>query len=193
MSKVSIVFMIFRLENTDSQESKHSDGTETVLEQRVQQWFTAEEQTSRPQPLIIRELGGLRYKVLVITSLRAILFEVAPFRKLQDISDKSWRQFVSVHLAQGYSFSTLELHFFRYHDSLFYHNPYKDTSPYMEETDFKIVPWRLERLNKEDAATIYGVLKEKELHWKEERRKEHFEQIGSLNTKPPGGAPPKKN
>ena len=164
---------------------------ETVLEQRVQQWFTAEEQETRP--LIIREIGGPRYKILVITHHRVILFEARFFRRLQDISDKVWRQFVSVHLTEGNFCSTLELHFFRYHDSLFYHNPYKDNSAYMEETHFKIDRWQLDRLSKKDAYRMYSFLKDKELSWKEKRREEQLEKLSILNAKPPGGAPPKKN
>lgn len=163
---------------------------ETLLEQRIQQWFTADELGERP--FLLKEIGGPPYKVLVITYYRAILFEAGLFKRLKDSSDKVWRQFVSIHLTEGRFCSTLELRFFRYHDSLFYHNPYKDTSPYMEETDFKLDRWCLERLNKKEAAKIYSLLKDKELYWKEKRRKEQLEQIGSLNNKPPGGSPPKK-
>ena len=181
-------------EGKEEDKKRHNFGSMdepiTPLEKRIRQWFTAEEQGERP--LIIRELGGTRYKILVITYHRAILFEAGCFKKLQDISDKIWRQFVSIHLAEGYFCSMLELSFFRYHDSLFYHNPYKDTSPYMEETDFKLDRWRLERLNKKEAFRLYSVLKDKQLYWQEKRRSEQIEQIGSLNTKPPGGAPPKK-
>ena len=179
-----------KLIHQDEGENKSGNQPETKLEKRIRQWFTAEEQG---EPLlIIRELGGTRYKILVITSLRAILFEAGCFNRLQDISDKVWRQFVSVHLTEGYFCSTLALRFFRYHDSLFYHNPYKDTSPYMEETDFKIDIWKLERLSKSEAQQIYSFLKDKELFWKEKRRQEYFEQLNSLNSKPPGGSPPKK-
>ena len=173
------------------EENKRSEQPETKLEKRIRQWFTTEELGERP--LIIRELGGTSYKILVITSQRVILFEAGCFSRLQDISDKVWRQFVSVHLTEGYFCSMLALRFFRYHDSLFYHNPYKDTSPYMEETDFKIDTWNLDRLSKSEAQHIYSFLKDKELFWKEERRKEHFAQLSSLNNKPPGGSPPKKN
>ena len=160
------------------------------LEQKISQWFTDEEKKERP--LIIMEDVGSPRKILVITYHRAILFNKGLFCRLQDDSDKVWRQFVSVHLTEGLFRSSLALRFFRYHDSLFYHNPYKDTSPYMEETDFKIDTWNLERLDKKEAQRVYSVLKDKELFWKEKRRQEHFEQLGSLNSKPPGGAPPKK-
>ena len=166
------------------------DDPVTPLEKRIRQWFTDEEKKERP--LIIKEDVGAPRKILVITYYRAILFETGMFYRLKDVSDKVWRQFVSVHLSEGPFWSSLALRFFRYHDSLFYHNPYKDTSPYMEETDFKIDTWNLERLRKKEAQQVYGVLKDKELFWKEERRKEHFEHVGSLNSKPPGGAPPKK-
>ncbi|MCI5223715.1 MAG: hypothetical protein D3924_13860, partial [Candidatus Electrothrix sp. AR4] len=136
--------------------------------------------------------GGARRKILVLTYQRAIQFESHYFFNLKDTSDKVWRQFVSVHLSEGTFCSALKLSFFCYHDSLFYHNPYKDTSPYMEETKFKITTWHLDRLNKEKARRVYAFLKDKELYWKEERRKEHFEQLGALNAKPPGGSPPKK-
>uniref|UniRef100_UPI004055FBF8 hypothetical protein n=1 Tax=Candidatus Electrothrix sp. TaxID=2170559 RepID=UPI004055FBF8 len=166
------------------------DEPETKLEKRIKQWFTDEEKQERP--LIIKENVGFPLKILVITYYRAILFEAGVLCRLKDISDKVWRQFVSVHLTENTLSSTLELGFFRYHDSLFYHNPYKDTSPYMEETEFKLDSWKLERLSKKEASYIYSVLKDKQLYWQETRRKEHIEQIGSLNSKPPGGSPPKK-
>ena len=166
------------------------DEPETKLEKRIKKWLTAEEREERPH--IIKENIGVPLKILVITYSRAILFEAGLFGRLKDVSDKVWRQFVSVHLSEGTFRSALELRFFRYHDSLFYHNPYKDTSPYMEETEFKLDSWRLERLHKKEAARIYGVLKDKQLYWQEKRRSEQIEQIGSLNAKPPGGSPPKK-
>ena len=162
----------------------------TPLEKRIRQWFTDKEKKERP--LIIKENVGAPLKILVITYYRAILFEAGLFCRLKDVNDKVWRQFVSVHLNEGPFSSSLELRFFRYHDSLFYHNPYKDTSPYMEETEFKLDPWRLERLNKKEASRIYSVLKDKQIYWQEKRRTEQIEQIGSLNAKPPGGSPPKK-
>ncbi|MDU9050294.1 MAG: hypothetical protein Q3M30_15725 [Candidatus Electrothrix sp. Rat3] len=167
-----------------------TDEPETKLEKRIKQWFTAEEKEERPY--IIKENVGAPLKVLVITYYRAILFEAGLFGRLKDVSDKVWRQFVSVHLSEGTFCSALELRFFRYHDSLFFHNPYKDTSPYMEETEFKLDCWCFERLTKKEAAYIYSVLKNKQLYWQEERRKEQIQQIGSLNAKPPGGSPPKK-
>ncbi len=167
------------------------DTPETKLEKKIKKWCTAHEEGDRPY--IIEEKGGTHHQILVTTYFRAILFESGCFGRLKDKSDKVWRQFVSVHLSEGTFCSALELRFFRYHDSLFYHNPYKDTSPYMEETQFKIDRWRLDRLNKEEARVIYAVLKDKELYWKEKRREEQIEQLGSLNAKPPGGNPPKKN
>ncbi len=178
----------------DDSRKKHNfnptDDPETKLEKRIKKWLTAEERKERPH--IIKENVGAPLKILVITYYRAILFEAGLFGRLKDVSDKVWRQFVSVHLSEGAFCSALELRFFRYHDSLFYHNPYKDTSPYMEETDFKLDHWHFERLTKKEAAYIYSVLKDKELYWQEKRRSEQIEQIGSLNAKPPGGQPPKK-
>lgn len=177
-------------EEKERHEASLKDQPETVLEKKVKQWFTDQEQQERP--LIIKENIGIPCKILVITSHRAILFEAGLLRRLKDISDKVWRQFVSVHLTENTFSSTLELRFFRYHDSLFYHNPYKDSSPYMEETEFKLDKWKMERLNKREAASVYSALKDKQLYWQEERRKEHVAQIGSLNAKTPGGPPAKK-
>ncbi len=167
-----------------------TDEPETKLEKRIKKWLTADERKERPY--IIKENVGAPLKILVITYSRTILFEAGLFGRLKDVSDKVWRQFVSVHLSEGTFCSALELRFFRYHDSLFFHNPYKDTSPYMEETEFKLDRWRLERLAKKEASYFYSVLKDKQLYWQEERRKEQIQQIGSLNAKQPGGAPPKK-
>jgi hypothetical protein len=180
-----------RSDNRKKKRRSHStDEPETKLEKRIKKWLTADEGKERPQ--ILKENVGAPRKILVFTYYRAILFEAGLFCRLKDVSDKVWRQFVSVHLSEGTFCSALELRFFSYHDSLFYHNPYKDTSPYMEETDFKLDSWRFERLNKQEASRIYSVLKDKQLYWQEKRRSDQIEQIGSLNAKPPGGSPPKK-
>jgi hypothetical protein len=166
-----------------------ADEPETNLETKIKKWFTAAEKDDRPH--IIAERVGTRRKILVLTYHRAILFESGWLGRLKDTSDKVWRQFVSVHLTEKTVFSALDLRFFPHHDSVFYHNPYKDNSPYMGETDFKMKLWHLDRLNKEEARRIYAFLKDKELYWQEKRRKEQIAQLGPLNVKPPGIPQPK--
>ncbi|XOF32356.1 MAG: hypothetical protein ACL93V_09915 [Candidatus Electrothrix sp. YB6] len=166
-----------------------SDEPVTRLEKKIEKWFTAAEEDDRP--FIVEErLGTYRHKILVMTYYRAILFESGRFRKLKDVSDKVWRQFVSVHLTEKTFYSSLELRFFPYHDSVSYHNPFKENSA-LKEDDFQ--HWQLDRLNKEEARRAYAFLKDKEIFWQEKRRQEHIEQYKALNARPPGGgAPPKK-
>lgn len=162
-----------------------ADAPETELEKKISKWFTAAERVDRP--IIIEEkFGPNRHQILVMTYYRAILFETGYFRKLKDISDKVWRQFVSVHLTEKTFYSALDIRFFPYHDSISYHNPYKENS-FLQESDFKT--WHLDNLNKEEARKVYSFLKDKELYWQEKRRKEQAEQYKMLHAKPPGGAP----
>ena len=144
-----------------------ADEPETELEKKIRKWFTAAEGVDRP--IIIEEKFGPNcHKILVMTYYRAILFETGYFRKLKDISDKVWRQFVSVHLTEKTFYSALDIRFFPYHDSISYHNPYKENSS-LQESDFKT--WHLDNLNKEEARKVYSFLKDKELYWQETRRK----------------------
>jgi hypothetical protein len=165
-----------------------ADEPETELEKKIRKWFTAAEEVDRP--IIIEEkFSPNRHQILVMTYYRAILFETGYFRKLKDISDKVWRQFVSVHLAEKTFYSALDLRFFPYHDSISYHNPYKEHSS-LQESDFQT--WHLDNLNKEEARKVYSFLKDKELYWQETRRKEQAEQYRMLQAKLPGGVPPAK-
>jgi len=166
-----------------------ADEPETKLEKKIIQWFTAAEGDERP--FIIEErLGPHRHQILVLTYFRAILFEAGCFGKLKDNSDKVWRQFVAVHLAEERFFSSLVLSFFPYHDSISYHNPFKEGSALKQE-DF--ITWKLNRLDKQEARRAYTFLKDKELHWQEIRRAEQIEhQRMLMPLRPPGGAPPPK-
>ncbi|MCW5201348.1 hypothetical protein VT98_11092 [Candidatus Electrothrix communis] len=166
---------------------------ETKLEGKIKKWFTAAEEGDRP--LIIEErVSGAHRQILVITYHRAILFEAGFLGRLKDVSDKIWRQFVSVHLTEKIFSSSLRLRFFPYHDSISYHNPYKENSS-VQEDDFK--NWHLDRLNKEEARRVYAFLKDKELYWQEKRRQENIVQRKMPPMRPPGGGggapPPKKD
>ncbi|MCI5137690.1 MAG: hypothetical protein D3922_04570 [Candidatus Electrothrix sp. AR1] len=165
---------------------------ETKLEKKIKKWFTAAEEGDRP--LIIEErIGAHRHNILVITYHRAILFEAGFWGRLKDVSDKIWRQFVSVHLTEKTFYSSLSLRFFPYHDSISYHNPYKENSS-VQEDDFK--NWHLDRLNKEEARKVYAFLKDKELYWQEKRREENIALRKMPPMRPPGGGgapPPKKD
>jgi hypothetical protein len=166
-----------------------ADEPVTKLEQKITEWFVASEQDERP--FIIEErLGAHRHQVLVLTYFRAILFEAGWFGRLKDVSDKVWRQFVAVHLTEQSLFSSLELSFFPYHDSVAYHNPFKENS-FMKKEDFII--WTLNRLDKHEARRAYAFLKDKEMYWQEKRRGEQIEHQRMLMGKPPGGAPPPKD
>ncbi len=164
------------------------DKKELKLEKKITQWFIASEEDDRP--LIIEErLGKHHNRILVLTCLRAILFEAGCFGRLKDVSDKVWRQFVAVHLTEEHLFSSLELHFLQCHDSVAYHNPFKENSSLKKD---EFVTWKLKRLDKQKARMGYTYLKDKELYWKEKRRKEHIENQKMLMARPPGGAPPRK-
>ncbi len=158
----------------------------TKLEQKVKKWFTDEEKQDRP--LIIKENVGAPVKILVITYQRAIWFEAGLFCRLKDVSDKVWRQFVSVHLTENIFSSSLTLRFFPYNDPAPYYNSSNENNP--------LERWHFNRLNKEDARRIYAFLKDKELFWQEKRRLEQVALRKPFPGRPPGGggAPaPKKS
>ncbi|MCI5126399.1 MAG: hypothetical protein D3925_18460, partial [Candidatus Electrothrix sp. AR5] len=138
------------------------------------------------RPLIIKE-NGAPVKILVITYKRAIWFEAGLFCRLKDVSDKVWRQFVSVHLTENIFSSSLTLRFFPYNDSIPYYNPSNEKK--------SLERWYFNRLNKENARRVYAHLKDKELYWQEERRKEQVA-LRKPFGKPPGGggaSPQKKS
>ena len=165
-----------------------ADVSPTRLEKKIVKWFIASEEDERP--LIIEErLGPHHHKVLALTYFRAILFEAGWFGRLRDISDKIWRQFISVHLAEERFLSSLELRFFHYHGSVTYHNPFNDKSS-LDKDEF--ITWELNNLDKHQARRVYSYLKDKELYWQEKRREEYIEQQKMLMMRPPGGAPPPK-
>jgi len=154
---------------------------------KLRKWLTDDERQKGYH--FIEERLAVRHKILMLTTQRAILFEAAFFGRLKDRSDKMWQQFISIHLTEGAFYSALDLYFFRYHDSLFYHNPYKDNTPHKEDNNFKIIHWNLKKLEKKQARKFYAMLKEKELFWKKERRSE---QMKILPSGPPLAKPPGK-
>ena len=176
----------------DNQKKKHNFGSidepETKLAKKIKKWFTEKEK--QEDSLIIKENVGAPRKILVITRQRTILFEAGVLWRLKDVSDKVWRQFVSVHLTEHLFSAALTLRFFPYNDSIPYYNP-SDEKKSLER-------WHLNRLNKEIARQAYSFLKEKELFWQEERRKEQvaLRKPPFPPGKPPGGggggAPPQK-
>lgn len=166
-----------------------ADAPETKLEKKIKQWFTAAEEGERPF-IIVESYRPRQRKILVLTYFRAILFEAGLFGRLKDVSDKVWRQFVAVHLIEETYSCSLKLRFFKCHDPVLYYNPYKENSA-LEESDFK--NWRLDRLNKDEAKKVYSFLKDKEMYWQEERRKESINHQKTfvksmLMAKPPGGS-----
>jgi hypothetical protein len=179
----------WRPSREDSGKRRHNFGSmdepETKLEKRIKQWLTEEEK--QDCPLIIGENIRVPRKILVVTYKRAILFEAGIFCRLRDVSDKVWRQFISVHLTENFFSSSISLRFFPYNDSIPYYNP-SDEKKSLER-------WHLNRLNKQGARQIYSCLKDKELFWQEERRKEQVAlRKPPFPGKPPGGGgpPPQK-
>ena len=123
------------------------------LKRRLEKWLTDEEK--KEQFYVVEEKTGVRRKILMATSQRAILFENNLFGKLKDTSDKAWNQFISVHLSEGFLASSLELCLFRYPDSM----NHQDT-----------VSWVLSGLDKVKAREFYAYLKDREMALKELRR-----------------------
>ncbi len=104
----------------------------------------------------MEEKKGRSRQILMVTNQRAILFENnVLFGRLKDTSDKSWNQFISVHLTEKFLSSSLERCFFRYHDS----NNHQES-----------VEWVLSGLEKVKAREFYAHLKDKEMVLKESRR-----------------------
>lgn len=157
--------------------------TEKKIENKIKKWLTREEKEDSDSPPAYIIEGSLfkKRKILMTTSRRAVLFEYSFSGVLEDKSDKIWRQLVSVHLQEKLSHASLKLHFFEFHDSIFYHNP----NQFSQEP--RIVSWILADLDKDQARDFYILLKEKEISMKEMRRQEHIDNkiIGVM--KPPGG------
>jgi hypothetical protein len=124
------------------------------LSRRLETWLTAEEKKERFY--VVEEKKGRNRQILMATNQRAILFENNVFfGRLKDTSDKSWNQFISVHLTEKLLSSSLELCFFRYHDC----TNHQDS-----------VEWVLSGLDKAKAREFYAHLKDKEMSLKESRR-----------------------
>jgi hypothetical protein len=160
--------------------------TEKRIEEKIKRWLTAEEQTDDFAGFFyIAEESLFRTRqILVATSCRVVLFEYNLAGTLTDKSDKIWRQLVSVHLQERISTSSLELCFFEFHESIFYHNPNQFSN------DPKIVSWKLDDLDREKARNCYILLKNKEISMKELRRQEHLDNKIVGGPKMPGGPPP---
>ena len=123
------------------------------LKRKLENWLTEEE---KKEQFYVVEEKGLSRKILMATTQRAILFENnLLFGGLRDTSDKSWDQFISVHLTENFLSSSLELCFFRYHDS----NNHQES-----------VEWVLSGLDKAKAREFYAHLKDKEMALKENRK-----------------------
>lgn len=137
------------------------------LETTVRHWLTKDEQLE----FLIEEKIWPKRKCMVITSARAILFNVNMFRRMSDASDKQWRQLIDVHLKEYFIRADLTLAFFRYYDSLIYHSSH-DAEKNGHAPD---IPWTLKYLKRNQAKEAYRILKEKEHKWKEIRLKEHLE------------------
>ncbi|MCI5207213.1 MAG: hypothetical protein D3910_00075 [Candidatus Electrothrix sp. ATG2] len=123
------------------------------LKRRLEKWLTDEEK--KEQFYVVEEKTGVRRKILMATSQRAILFENNLFGKLKEASDKVWNQFISVHLTEGFLTSSLELCFFPYHDS---------------KNHLEAVDWKFSGLDKEKARKCYAFLKDREMSLKETRQ-----------------------
>ncbi len=133
--------------------SEKKEKKQPRLKRRLEKWLTDEEK--KEQFYVVEEKTGVRRKILMATSQRAILFENNLFGKLKDTSDKVWNQFISVHLTEGVLSSSLELCFFPYHDS---------------NNHLEAVDWTLSGLDKAKAREFYAYLKEREMSLKEIRR-----------------------
>ena len=157
--------------------------TEKRVEGKIKKWLTIEEQADDFASFFyISEESLFRTrKILAATKCRVVLFEYNFAGTLTDKSDKIWRQLVSVHLQERISTSSLELCFFEFHESIFYHNPNQfSDKPKMQH-------WRLDELDKKKARNFYTFLKNKEIDIKEIRRKEHLENKIVGGPKPFGG------
>ncbi|CAK8711035.1 hypothetical protein GCAAIG_00290 [Candidatus Electronema halotolerans] len=163
--------------------------TEKRIEEKIKNWLTVEEQENSADFIcIIEESFFKTRKIIAATSHRIVLFEYSLSGTLKDKSDKIWRQLVSVHLQEKIPYSSLELCFFQFHDSIFYHNPNQfSDKPKMKH-------WRLDELNKKKARIFYAFLKNKEIAMKEARRQEHLDNkiVGGMGgmARPGGGGPP---
>ncbi|XCN71366.1 MAG: PH domain-containing protein [Candidatus Electrothrix aestuarii] len=167
------MFMIFKRKNSKED-----------LEKRIKKWLTHDEKI---EVSVYEQLKARRSQFLVITNHRAILFESDLYGRLEDKSDKLWRQLLSAHLKQGVRFSSLDVFFFQHHDANYFHNPYQNQEPFDQHC------WHLAGLNKEQAGKVYANLKSKECEWKEKRLEQYVE-LMKIPGRPGGmggGMPPR--
>ncbi len=136
------------------------------LEKKIVKWLTPDEKI---EVSVHEQFKAPRYQFLIVTDHRAILFESDLYGRVEDKSDKLWRQLISVHLQQGMRSSALDIYFFHHHDTSLFHNPYQAQEP------FEALHWHLGGLNQEQAGKVYANLKHKEREWKDKRFKEYAE------------------
>jgi hypothetical protein len=146
------------------------------LEKRIEKWLSPDEKL---EASVHEQLKARRSQFLVVTNHRAILFESGFCGRLEDKSDKLWRQLISAHLKQGRNFSALDVYFFQHHDTSQFHNPYQTQEP------FEQLCWQLTGLNQEQAGKVYANLKVKERVWKE-RRLEQYVELMKMPGRPGG-------
>ncbi|MBM3319806.1 MAG: hypothetical protein FJY73_03915 [Candidatus Eisenbacteria bacterium] len=132
--------------------------------QALREWLANEEELLG----FLQERKWFSKRFLVLTDHRLILFERRFWGRLKDLSDKQWRQFIDVHLEQGFFSSSMRLTFFTYHDSIAYHDPH---NPKQIEAQ----AWVFDNLDKKGARHAYVMLKAKEGEWKERRLREQIE------------------
>ena len=126
---------------------KKNEEEKQSISRKLETWLTDEEK--KKDFYFIEEKTGKKRKILMLTSQRIILLEYDSCWQLKDTSDWIWKQFASVHLAEGIFSSSLELLFLK--DGL------------------QKNQWLVKKLDKVAAKKFYSYLKSKEIALKEER------------------------
>lgn len=134
------------------------------IEETIAEWLTKDENLE----YVIEESVLRSRQCLVVTSQRAILFNVSFFKRLKDVSDKHWRQLIDVHLEERLTRASLTVSFFQHH-------PVDSHDSHEGDENYLPVNWKLSPLPRKSAREVYRILKEKEHTWKEIRRLEHLE------------------
>jgi hypothetical protein len=113
--------------------------------QSLQQWLM----TGETLIAHIEDDGFFSKRVLVLTSLRAILLQCTLF-ECKELSDKYWHQLACVSLSKGLFNTVLRLRFIKHHII-------------SDQADEPLAtPWILSGLSRQQAENVYRLLKEKE-------------------------------
>ncbi|MCD4652392.1 hypothetical protein K8T06_00475 [bacterium] len=119
--------------------------------------------------VIVAEEGFISKKILVVTSKRCIWLVKKSWGRLEEVSDKEWRQIIKEHFKESLFSSNLKIKFYA-RDQI---------HPFPQEEDQNVKPeiWVFQKLDKSEANKAYKFMKDMENQWKEIRRKKYLDYL----------------